>query len=121
VRHALEMGAGLAILAGSRPYEGFAFSLPVAAALLVWILKKHRPPMKVVIRRVALPLAGVLALTAYALVYYNWRVTGHPLRMPYQVELDTYTVAPYMIWQKPKAAPDYHHAAIREMYVNRLP
>jgi hypothetical protein len=121
VRHAAIMGVGLAILANSRPFEGFAFSLPVAAALLIWIIQRKRPPLQIIVRRVVLPLAGVLALTACALLYYNWRVTGHPLRMPYQVELETYAVAPYMIWQKPRAVPNYHHEIIREMYVNRLP
>src|SRR5882724_10737931 len=31
------MGLGLAILANSRPYEGFVMSLPVAAGMIIWI------------------------------------------------------------------------------------
>ena len=34
IRHAVALGLGLAILANSRPYEGFFFSLPAGAMLL---------------------------------------------------------------------------------------
>jgi hypothetical protein len=43
IRDALLMGAGLVILANSRPYEGLIFSLPVAAAMLLWLTGKKRP------------------------------------------------------------------------------
>src|SRR5207237_621527 len=56
VRDALLMGLGLAILANSRPYEGLVFSLPIAAALFAWILGRNRPPFRVSVRRVVLPL-----------------------------------------------------------------
>src|SRR5207245_3424076 len=37
IRDALLMGAGHAILANTRPYEGLLFSLPVAFLLFVWL------------------------------------------------------------------------------------
>jgi len=120
-RHALVMGAGLAILANSRPYEGFAFSLPVAGALLIWVLKKDRPELRVVARRVVAPLALVLALTGGAVIYNNWRVTGNPLRLPYQVDLEANAVVPYMIWQKLRPEPRYHHEVMREMFALQAP
>jgi hypothetical protein len=116
VKHALIMGAGLAILANSRPYEGFAFSLPIAAALLIWILRKDRPPLRVVAGRVVAPLVLVLVLTGAALAYYNWRLTGNPLRLPYQVDLENNAVVPYMVWQKLRPEPRYHHEVIRKMF-----
>src|SRR5437762_10026568 len=54
VRDALIMGAGLAILAGSRPYEGFVFSVPIAFLLFAWMLRKNRPPFRISLRRVLL-------------------------------------------------------------------
>src|SRR5450432_679768 len=42
-RDAIAMAVGLAILANSRPYEGFILSLTVAAAMLVWLVGLKRP------------------------------------------------------------------------------
>ena len=44
VRDALLMGLGLAMLANSRPYEGLVIGLPVAAALLIWIVRQRKLP-----------------------------------------------------------------------------
>src|SRR6266851_2471486 len=64
VRDALIMGLGLAILANSRPYEGFVISLPIAVIMVTWILGKNRPQFSVVLRRVVLPLGLLLVVTA---------------------------------------------------------
>jgi hypothetical protein len=82
-RDALLMGVGLAVLANCRPYEGLIVSLPVAAVLLAWMLGKHGPATPVALTRMVLPILGVLALTGIAMAFYNWRVTGDPLRIPY--------------------------------------
>ncbi|HXJ95120.1 MAG TPA: hypothetical protein VMT20_19950 [Terriglobia bacterium] len=110
------MGLGAAILANSRPYEGLIFSLPVGFALLAWLLHGTRPPLRVLFRRVVLPLALVVGLAAAATGYYFWRVTGSPLRMPYHVDRATYAVAPYFLWQSPRPEPVYHHASMRDFY-----
>jgi hypothetical protein len=120
LRDALYMGLGFAILANTRPYEGFVFSLPIAAALLVWMMAtaQKRIPARTVLRRVVLPLTLILAATGAAMGYYFWRVTGDPFVMPYQVNRQTYAVAPYFIWQKPRPEPVYHHAEMRNFYVD---
>jgi hypothetical protein len=118
VRDALLMGLGLAILANSRPYEGFVFSLPVAVALFAWMLGKNQPRFQTALRRVVLPLALTLMLTATGLGYYFWRVTGSPVRMPYQIERMQNGIAPLMIWQHLRPEPTYHHAVIKKMYVD---
>jgi hypothetical protein len=117
-RDALLMGLGLAILANSRPYEGFVLSLPVAAALLIWLFTKRGSAFWRSVRRVVVPLTMVLVIAALATGYYFWRVTGSPFRMPQQVDRDTYAVAPYFLWQSPKPEPAYKHEAFRELYIN---
>lgn len=117
VRDALLMGLGLAILANSRPYEGLVFSLPIAAALLVWVLRQRGPKVRRTIVRVIAPLTLALALAAAGTMYYFWRVTGNPFRMPMLVDRDTYAVAQYFPWQHPRPQPVYHHEMIKEFYV----
>jgi hypothetical protein len=113
---ALLMALGLAILANSRPYEGFVFAVPCAVALLIWFSQKRGPAIGKSVRTVLFPLSLALIATALAIGYYSWRVTGSPLRMPYQVDRDTYHVAPYFLWQSPKPEPVYHHEALRDLY-----
>jgi len=114
---AVVMGLGLAVLANSRPYEGFFLALPVAAALLAWLFKQRGTTLRTTIRRVVAPLALLVLLATLATGFYCWRVTGNPLRMPQQVDRATYAVAPYFLWQHPRPIPAYRQEAMRELYV----
>jgi hypothetical protein len=115
---AVVMGLGLAVLANSRPYEGFILTLPVAIALFAWLFKQGGTMFRPSIRRVIAPLALVVVVATLATGYYCCRVTGAPLRLPQQVDRNTYAVAPYFIWQHPRPVPVYRHEAMRELYVN---
>jgi hypothetical protein len=118
VGDALLMGLGAAVLANSRPYEGLVFCLPIVAALLAWVLRAPRPPLRIVAGRVVAPLGLVLSLGALFTGYYYFRVTGSPFRMPYQVDRATYAVAPYFMWQSPRPEPVYHHPVMRDFYTH---
>jgi hypothetical protein len=120
-RDALLMGFGVAILANSRPYEGLFFTLPIAVALVVWMLGKKAPPLPLSLRRVALPLGLVLAVTGGAMFYYFWRTTGNPFRAPYFVNLETYFFVPNFPWSPLRAIPLYHHASMRNHYLKFQP
>jgi hypothetical protein len=113
------LGAGLAVLANSRPYEGLLASLPVGVVLLVWMTGKNGPAVQVSIKRIVLPISLVLALTGGAMGFYNWRVTGDVLRMPYQVHEATYAMAPALLWQHPQPEPEYRHKVLRDYHVGR--
>jgi hypothetical protein len=115
-RDAVAMGIGVAILANTRPYEGLVFCLPIAGAMLVWIIRQKRIPITRVAGRVVLPVILILGITGAAMGYYFWRVTGDPLVMPYQVDRQTYAMAPYFIWQHARPEPLYRHAAMRDFY-----
>jgi hypothetical protein len=118
VRDALLMGLGLAMLANSRPYEGLVISLPVAAAMLIWIVRQRKLPALDLGRRVVLPLLLVLTVSGVAMGYYFWRVTGSPFHMPYQVNRETYSVARYFLWQAAYPQPVYHHVEMRDFYMH---
>ena len=116
LRDALVLGVGLAVLANSRPYEGLLVSLPLAVALLVWMLGKNGPKARVAISRIVLPILAMLVVTAGAMGFYNWRVAANPLRTPYDVYEDTYAPMPLFLWQPPRPMPTYRHTVMQDFY-----
>jgi hypothetical protein len=116
-RDVILMGLGLVILANSRPYEGFVFSLPVAFALFFWIFGKSEAFWER-FKHVVVPLTCIVLLGALTTAYYCWRVTGNPVLMPQQVDRQTYAVAPYFLWQHPRSQPVYNHEEMRDFYLH---
>jgi hypothetical protein len=116
LRNAAIMALSLAILANSRPYEGFIFSLPFALAMLLWLKGSHPPCLAGAIPRAVFFLLLLLAAAAAGTGYYYWRVTGSPFRMTYQVNRGTYATAPYFLWMRPPPEPSYHHPIMRDFY-----
>jgi hypothetical protein len=108
-RDAILMAIGVALLANSRPFEGAIFCIPVAAALLVWLVARRRRdlPFSVKMSRVVAPLAAILALTAAFMLYYDWRVTGHPLLFPYSLNQKTYFSTPIFLFQNAQPPRQY--------------
>src|SRR5579871_6626345 len=111
----LAMGIGLIILANSRPYEGLVFSIPIAVALLAWVLEKGRPQITNLLPAL-LVLSAVLLAGGLATGFYYYRVTGSPFVMTYQVNRKQYTNAPYFIWQTPGPEPADRHPVMRDYY-----
>ena len=115
-RYALLLALGLVILANTRPYEGFVFSLPAMIWLLVWFVHKRMWTAEF-LRKVAAPAMTVLFLAGAFALYYNWRSTGNPLLMPYIVNEHAYHISRPFIWQKSAPIPAYHHTAMRTFYL----
>lgn len=108
VRYTLPLGIGLAILAQSRPFEGFLLSLPVAAVLLAWLATARRvswnPRVKILVSLLC-AAAAIFGITAF----YNWRVTGNPLLLPYQLHQRIYGTPQSFFWSTPVyEAPGLH-------------
>lgn len=115
-RDALFMAIGVVLMANTRPYEGILLCLPVSAALAHWFFcAKHRPSAAVLFRRVA-PAVALCVAAAVSMGYYDSRVFGNPLTLPYTINRATYAVAPYFIWQSQRPVPVYHHEEIRRLY-----
>jgi hypothetical protein len=110
------MVLGLAILANSRPYEGFILALPVAVAMLAWLSRLHGPKLRTSLLRVVAPLVLLLAICTALTSYYNYRVTGSPVRMGYQVNRAIYSRAAYFLWQGPGPAHTYNHPMMENFY-----
>lgn len=85
VADAIALGIGVAILANSRPYEGLLACLPAAFVLFIWLMKSGRTNLSLRLRTACLPVALVLYLAFGWTAFYNYRVTGDALKMPYQI------------------------------------
>jgi hypothetical protein len=81
---AMLAGLGMVILMNSRPFDGAVLSA-AALAYVVW-----RVTSRQTLIRLLAPAALVLTAGVLFTGYYNWRVTGSPARMAYQVNRDTY-------------------------------
>ena len=116
LRHGLLLAFGVIFLATSRPYEGLLLCLPVAAALAWWMWAgSNRPPASVLLQRAAAPLMLIAAAGAW-MGYYNYRVFGSALTLPYKINRATYAVSPYFVWQPQRPEPVYRYKVMREFY-----
>jgi hypothetical protein len=128
------MGLGLGVLANSRPFEGLLASMPLLLGLLLASLKKQtsnaqmtqEPPrasplgsrtldvgrwkLRAGSRTTFPPAAVVLGLTACWMGYYNYRITGNALRMPFAEYTAQYDLYPKFWFQPLRPRPIYHNA-----------
>ena len=118
IRDALLMGLGIAILANSRPYEGFLFCVPVALYFLWWLAGKARPffSTRTRFRNVLAPLGIVLLLTGAWIGFYNSRLTGHALLFPNALNVRTYHTAAMFVFGTAKPPREYNNAQFEDFY-----
>ncbi len=110
---------GLGILANSRPFEGLILAAS-ACGMLAWGLYKSAPSATAGswIRQLILPAVVVLLPIGAAMLYYNYRVTGHASQFPYQVHESQYAVAGALLWHEPHPIPAYRHEIYRKFWVD---
>ena len=118
VRDSILLGLGVAILANSRPYEGFLFCIPAALWFLWWLIGKTKSPQpwNVRLRRVLLPLGAMFVLTAAFMGYYNWRLTGNPLLLPHVLNTRVYHTTGLFLWDHKGPEMHYRNAQFEEFY-----
>src|SRR5580704_9066017 len=103
-------GAGAVILLLTRPYEGFLLTAPTAVAL--WISAKQRRA------QVWLPIAALGAAGFAWTAFYDYRVTGNPLQMPYQEYFSQYESVPPLIVMPVRHTKAYRHFDLE--FLNRV-
>jgi len=118
IRDGILLGLGAAILANSRPYEGFLFCIPAAAWFFWWLIgkTKSRQPLRVRLQNVVAPLALVLILTTAFMGYYNWRLTGNPLLLPHVLNTRTYHTTGLFLWDHKKPEMHYRNQQFEDFY-----
>ncbi len=117
-RHALALAAGLAILVNTRPYEGAILALPCLAYLAYGFWRRHVDVARLA-RSVVFPAAAVLIPVAAWMAYYNYRVTGNALEMPYLEHERQYDMWSPLVWQShPAPQPVYSNAFLEDFWVH---
>ena len=98
------LGLALALLAASRPYEGLVLA---GAALVPLLARAARLPAwrGAALRRAAPAALLVLAGGLGWLAFYQQRVTGDPLRMPFLVYDERHARVPLFLWQELRDPP----------------
>jgi hypothetical protein len=118
MRDGVLLGFGVAILANSRPYEGFLFCLPVATWFVWWFAgnASSPAPLRMRILKVALPIAAILLATTVAMGYYNRRLTGSATLFPYVLHARTYESAGLFLWQHAGPERQYNNEQFEDFY-----
>ncbi len=99
VRNLPALAGGLAILAVTRPWEGFWVALPLLIWLVFWWWRRTVSNAAAGLRA-GLPLALVGAATLVFLGYYNFRTTGSVTRFAHQQYEQDRPVAGEFVWQR---------------------
>jgi hypothetical protein len=117
-RDGLIAGAGIAFMAFSRPYEGFVLTAVTALVVLVW--SRMRPETAPILSwaRFALSSLGILLPAGLAMAFYNYRVTGQALTLPYVLHEARYNPVPLFLWQRLRPIPPYNHADFYYVYAD---
>ena len=120
VRNALLIALGLAVLMNSRPTEALLFGLVTCAVLLWWTFKTGDLEFKPSMLTVWAPLAVVLSITLAGMFYYNYRVTGKPLELPYMLHQKLYGSPQAYWWQRPVLVKSFRHKEMQGDYLKQL-
>ena len=115
---AVALGAGISVLANSRPYEGLIFSIPLGAAFLWWMLGRTNPAPSwpVRFRRVVLPVAALLAAGIGFVGYYNWRTTGSPRTFAMSLNQRFYDSSAIFMWETPGPPMPHNNPQFDDFY-----
>lgn len=112
----LLMVSGGVILVNSRPFEGFVSMVPALVVLFVYLLKDKENALSLKLRRVVLPAFCLTVVALSGMLYYNFRVTGNALTLPYSVHQNQYHPAALFIFQSPNPEAAKGHPRLRKLY-----
>ncbi|HEV8365739.1 MAG TPA: hypothetical protein VGQ52_19655 [Gemmatimonadaceae bacterium] len=117
---AILFALGLGILALSRPFEGLLVSIPPIVSVGAWLLRDRSSTSAWRMTHVFAPLAVVIAAIGGFALYYNARVTGNPLRMPYAEYEAQYGSVPLFVFAPRSAVRtiDYANREMRRFYAD---
>jgi hypothetical protein len=121
LREVIPLGLGIAILATSRPVEGFIYCIPVAAGFLWWYVRHRDPARRTKAIRALLALALACVCVVGFVLFCNWRITRNPVLFPTMIEVREYMISPVFVWERAKAPHAYPNPQFDSFYTSSLP
>ena len=97
----LLMGLGAVILMTSRPYEGALLCIPVAVVLLGSTIHRRWSAARPVVFKVVLPVVLMVGAGGAFLLQYNLATTGNRFKAAYELNRETYAIAPAFLISPP--------------------
>ncbi len=89
-----------------------------AVALVIWRRRAGGRVSELILTKAALPAAILLVAGVGSMAYYNYRVTGDPLLLPYIVNERQYSSSPHL-WILPPSHPvTYRHDIMRRFWID---
>jgi hypothetical protein len=107
---------GVLVLGNSRPYEGGVAVIAACIAFWMWMRRERMSWSHFLKLRVIVPSALMLVGGAAWMGYFNFRVTGSPIILPYTVNNREYASAPHVYVLPAGKPPVYRHAVLRAMW-----
>jgi hypothetical protein len=100
---------GVALLASSRPWEGFMFDAPLALGFLAFVMTRRGV-------RVLVPATAMLIVVGLFLAYYNYRGTGRATEMPYVANFKQYHYVQPFFGMALLPVPHYDHQVMKTFF-----
>ena len=119
-RNSVFIALGSAILMNSRPAESLLFGCVTCALLAWWIFKTRELQFWPALRNAIAPLAVLLSVTLGLMFYYNFRVTGKPLLLPYVEHQRLYGSPQAFWWQPAVIVKSFRHKEQQDDYLKQL-
>jgi hypothetical protein len=116
-RNSVLLGIGIVLLMNTRPFEGLVLTASALVLLALGFWRRRRNTFR--LAQITVPAGLILCAGLVFTGYYNWRVTGSPVRMPYEVNRDTYGW-PENLGFLPIKKVSSEHRVLREMYQKEI-
>jgi hypothetical protein len=104
------LGFGLTLLSQTRPFEGLLVAILPGLYYLNLLYKRTREKQSRVVFRMIVPALAILVINFSITGYYNYKITGDPLVMPYSLHNQQYSVqSPFLFVDQREEPPTYNH------------
>jgi hypothetical protein len=124
ITYAAVFAVGIAILANSRPFEGLIACVPMFIFVVGWFYKqiKNQLFFRQITLKFIVPVTLILLLNFFWMAFYNYKVTGDALKLPYTVYNDQYDPIPLFLplFSPPKVDEAYRNQLVQEYETTQI-